>query len=419
MKEKIYIFKKSGFIEIIISNTIVKVLVFASSIFLPRFLSVRDFGIYTYTENIFNYFLIINGIGISNSILKFCSTNESKENHKTYWCYILKVGILFDIILFMIMLIFSLIYQFKFNMSNKIFMSMLCIPVFSFIFECVQLYLRSTFENAKYATLTFLYTFIFLILEIFLAIYLSIKGVILAKYISILLALILGIYFLYKTNYFTLKKNTLNIQKKIQILKYGFTMLIGNFASMIVTLNDTQILSNYINNPNTVALYKIGTLPLQIMLFFTNSIIIFILPIFVKHSDDPNWIKKNYKKTMIYNFLVCIFIHVCFFIFAKYFIMIFYGNEYYNSLPYIYRFLCVSFVLSTLRNIPGNLLSILGYEKYNLIVNIFTVILHIALQYIFMINLNIEGIGLALFISYLISGFLLFFKMNKIIHNKS
>ena len=52
MKDKINYLLKSGFIGIMISNTLVKLLVFASSIFLPRFLSVNNFGIFSYTENI-------------------------------------------------------------------------------------------------------------------------------------------------------------------------------------------------------------------------------------------------------------------------------------------------------------------------------------------------------------------------------
>ena len=47
--------KGKGFFEILISSTLVKVIMFLSAMFLPRFLSVSDYGILTYAETILNY----------------------------------------------------------------------------------------------------------------------------------------------------------------------------------------------------------------------------------------------------------------------------------------------------------------------------------------------------------------------------
>ena len=88
---------------------------------------------------------------------------------------------------------------------------------------------------------------------------------------------------MYRTDYFKITKSKLDSLRKKEIIKYGLTMLVGNFASIIVTLNDNQVFNNYIKDSSAIAMYKVGSLPLQIMLFFTNSIIIFIIPIFVKH----------------------------------------------------------------------------------------------------------------------------------------
>lgn len=415
MQEKINKVFKSGFISIMISNTLVKLLVFASSIFLPRFLAVNEFGIYSYTENLFNYFLIINGLGISNSILKYCSNNEDNNVHKGYFFFIIKTGIMLDLILFIIMFIFSLLYKFEFENSRLLFQLMLFIPIFSFIFECIQLFLRSIFENSKYSILTFFYSFLFLILQIVLAVYFTIIGVVFAKYLSLFIALALGGYFLYKSNYRQINTSSISVIRKKEIIRYGLTMMVGNFASMIISLNDTQIFNIYIKDPIAMAMYKVGSLPLQIMLFFTNSIIIFIIPIFVKHATDKVWIRKNYRFTMLLNFVICLVIHLLFFLFSKYFILLFYGDKYINALPYINRFLCVSFVLSSLRNIPGNLLAVLGFENYNLIINIITVLIHFILQIILVSIFKINAVGVSLFISYTISGLFLYFKMNKVI----
>ena len=63
-------------------------------------------------------------------------------------------------------------------------------------------------------------------------------------------------------------------------------------------------------------------------------------------------------------------------------------------------------------------MAILGHENYNLIINIITVAIHFILQILFISNFGTDGVGIALFISYLVSGILLFRKMYITINDK-
>ena len=60
----------SGFLHIIVSSSLVKVVSFISAIFLPRLLSKSDYGILTYVDNIRNYIIMINGLGIANATIR-------------------------------------------------------------------------------------------------------------------------------------------------------------------------------------------------------------------------------------------------------------------------------------------------------------------------------------------------------------
>ncbi len=407
------------FIHIIISTTFAKILMFASSIFLPRFLSVDDFGIYTYSENIFNYFLMINGLGLSNSILKFCAKTSSKKEGEMYFTTCLKLGIYFDLVLMILLVCFSSFYEFEFYKSKMLLQWMAGLLPLSFLFESIQLFLRANLCNKKFSWLTSIYALLLLTFQIILIFIFSLDGVIYAKYTALIGSILLGFLLLGKNNIVKLYKHKLVYEKIRELVKYAIIMLLGNFSSLIISLNDTQLIGSILKNSHTIALYKVGTFPLQIMLFFTNAIIVYITPLFIKRANDKRWVKLQYKKIMKINFVICLVIHIIMALFAKEFILVIYKESYLEALPYFYKFLVISFILSVVRNIPGNLLAVLGYEKYNLIVNILTVIIHFLLHTVLLNSYKESAIGIALLISYLFSGILLQIKINKYINRNS
>ena len=66
-------------------------------IFLPRFLSKADYGLLTYVDNIRNYVMLFNGIGITQATLRFCAQKGDDEVKKGYFISSLKIGIIADI----------------------------------------------------------------------------------------------------------------------------------------------------------------------------------------------------------------------------------------------------------------------------------------------------------------------------------
>ena len=70
---------KRGFFHIIAGSTLAKIAGFVSVFFLPRFLSKADYGLLTYVDNIRNYVMLFNGIGITQASLRFCAQKGSDE----------------------------------------------------------------------------------------------------------------------------------------------------------------------------------------------------------------------------------------------------------------------------------------------------------------------------------------------------
>ena len=76
---------RRGFFHIIAGSTLAKIAGFVSVFFLPRFLSKADYGLLTYVENIRNYVMLFNGIGVTNATLRFCAQKGSDEEKKGYF----------------------------------------------------------------------------------------------------------------------------------------------------------------------------------------------------------------------------------------------------------------------------------------------------------------------------------------------
>ena len=63
-----------GFFHIFIGNTLVKCVSLCSAIFLPRILVPESvYGMLGTVDNINSYLILMNGMGLANSVLRYCS----------------------------------------------------------------------------------------------------------------------------------------------------------------------------------------------------------------------------------------------------------------------------------------------------------------------------------------------------------
>ena len=64
MRDKIKFIYQKGLVHIMGSGLLNKVFTFIGNVFVVRFLTKREYGIFGYADNIMTFFLILNGMGI-------------------------------------------------------------------------------------------------------------------------------------------------------------------------------------------------------------------------------------------------------------------------------------------------------------------------------------------------------------------
>ncbi|MEG1497603.1 MAG: oligosaccharide flippase family protein [Clostridiales bacterium] len=403
-----------GFFHIIISSSLVKIVSFISVMFLPRFLSKADYGLLTYVDNILNYILLFNAIGISNATLKYCAKDEPNENKKGYFIASLIIGITFDLLLIVVSIIGFIVIPFPFSGAKVFLLAASFLPLFSFLFEDIQILLRACLENKKYSTISFIYAAIMVVLQISMAFLWQLKGIVIARYISLFACIFFG-YVLIK-NIKLMKSKAIIPHKNqiIQMLKFGIVMLAANSVSFLMQLNETFIIGQVLKDANALADYKIASYILTISLFLLQSVVIFIFPYFVKHADDKEWIWNKFKKIFLLNAAIMIPIHIILFLSAKLFIVIIFGENYINAVPLMRMLLVASLGHAIFRGITGNILAGIGEEKFNLRINIFFTVLHAIVDIIAIKLFGLNGAAIALTLVYFTSGIVMIYHLRKV-----
>ena len=183
---------KRGFFHIIAGSTLAKIAGFVSVFFLPRFLSKADYGLLTYVDNIRNYVMLFNGIGITQATLRYCAQKGSDEEKKGYFLASLKVGILADAAIILLTAAAYLVAPLPFEGARFQLLISACLPVFYFLFTDIQLLLRATFQNQRYSVYNFTYSFLLMIFQIVFAVLWGVTGVMVGRYISMGLCVLLG-----------------------------------------------------------------------------------------------------------------------------------------------------------------------------------------------------------------------------------
>ena len=389
--EGVLTLKQRGFFHIIAGSTLAKIAGFVSVFFLPRFLSKTDYGLLTYVENIRNYVMLFNGIGITQATLRYCAQKGSDEEKKGYFLASLKVGIAADVLIILITIVGYLIAPFPFEGARFQLLFSSCLPILYFLFTDIQLLLRATFQNQRYSVYNFTYSFLLMIFQIVFAVLWGVTGVMIGKYLSMALCVVMGFLLI----------------RDLVMIRFGIVMLTASATSMVMSYNETFIVGQLLKNEELLAEYRVASNILSISLFLLEALLVFILPYFIQHIGDKQWIWENYKKLFVINGAVMTVFHLGLFLFAKLYLFVFAGREYLDAVPLVRMFLVASWIQAVFRGISGNILAVTGEEKFNLKINIVFVIVHAVIDVTAVKLLGIYGAAIALIVVYFLSGLIM------------
>ena len=398
---------KRGFFHIIAGSTLAKIAGFVSVFFLPRFLSKADYGLLTYVENIRNYVMLFNGIGITNATLRFCAQQGSDEEKKGYFVASLKIGIFADVFLIMLTTAAFLVIPFPYEGARFQLVISSCLPILYFLFTDIQLLLRATFQNQRYSVYNFTYSFLLMIFQIVFAVLWGVTGVMIGKYLSMALCVLMGYLLIRDLPMMKVKAIKLDWHEIKTIIRFGIVMLTASATSTVMSYNETFIVGQLLKDEELLAEYRVAANILSISLFLLEALLVFILPYFIQHIKDKQWIWENYKKLFVINGTVMTLFHLGLFIFAKLYLFIFAGPEYMGAVSLVRMFLVASWIQAVFRGISGNILAVTGEEKFNLKINIVFVVVHAVIDVAAVKTLGIYGAAIALIVVYFLSGLIM------------
>lgn len=383
----------SGFFHIIISSTLVKIVSFISAMFLPRIISDKaDYGLLSYVDNIRSYILMINGLGISYAIMRYCAKESNEKRRWGYFVTIMRYGVFIDVFIVLGTVFFAFITPETIVGQRELIIYAAATPIFFLLFDGIQLYLRSCLKNKEYSALSFSYSIIMVLFQIAAALAYGVTGVVWIRYVAITLAALYGVYLIKKTRTYSViyEKPSVDVFKEIKL--FGFIMLLSNATSSIMALNETQLLASVTKDAAMVAEYKVATYIFFIATFLSQSITVFIFPYFVKNIENKNWIWKSYKKVMKYNALIMVILHIGLWILVEPFTYFVFGEQYAGSIPFMKLLLIASFGQTVFRSITGNVLAAVGGERFNLLINCISIVVHISVAWGAMKIVGVYGI---------------------------
>lgn len=411
--QEFYKLKSKGFVSFVISSSISRAISFVSIIFLARILTKSDYGLLSYVDNIRNYVLIINGLGLSNVVLRYCAQNNNLSTNKGYLYSSLGIGIVFDVIIIGISLLFFSQLQFDYPEANRYLISMAFLPLFIYMFESFQMFFRATFRNSLFSIVTIVYSALMIILQIIMGYFFDLLGIVYGRYIAIILSIIFALV-IYFVKYHDRTKITLptKIELKAMIL-LGISFLIAGASSTMITYNETIVISKFVLNKEILADYKAASLILQITYFFINSIVLFSFPYFVRNKLSLSWIKTNFNKLTKYLVVLMIPVHLFLYLGMNLIISVIFGSEYLTSVPFA-RFILISSLIQTVFRMPlGNILIAVGKEKANVIINLVSLLIHFVLAYYLTSIFSVIGGMSATMIIYALSSVVMYMVLNR------
>ena len=408
--------EKKNLIMVVASNVMVKCIAFFPSVFLARFLTKAELASLSYADNILGYFLIFAGLGMSNSLLRYC-THSNEGKNRAYFNFALKNGVITNIIFAVVGIIIFQNITFSFSDVKTLLITLVFTNVFQYIYECISYYIRTQMKFELYSKSNVFFSLEKLVLLILFTYFLGLAGTIISRYIClfIIIAILLskGIG---RTN----KKYYLKTEEKKEFVKYSITTMIFTGCSTLMPLNEMFLVNNLLNDSIVTANYKTAMAIPYNLIFLATSIMVYYAPIFSQHeqSNDYEWIRRKSKELTIKVTIVYVAITLFMIVAAKYIILFIYGEKYLDSV-FLMQILTVAYAVNaSIRTVPMNILYAIGLVKNNAYNMGISMIVHFILDYAFLNFMGINGIAFASIIVYSLSGLQMWWALTKCVNEK-
>lgn len=386
---------KKGLFHVFGANIINKIVAFVCNILVVRLVAQIDYGYYTSAYNVITIAMLITGAGTLSGALQYGSEQRGEEEKKEYFKYCLAIGIVFDLILSVGILGYAFGELMPIKETKQYIIFLTPTILLHYIFEYFGVLLRSQKRVKEYARLLNVNSILLSTLSCLGALLGGVSGLILGRVIAYLVSWLMGMFYNKELLEGIFKSETISNVKKKDVLKYSISCcLIAALNRLLYTI-DVTVITYIVKDPETIAIYKVGTLIPEALDFIPHSILVVISPYFAEHNKDNewlrNWTKKLYTYTGLFNLMITLFLVVT----ASWVVTFLWGAEYMQSVP-IYIVLSLSFFVSaTFRQTGTNVLSTLRKTTYNLVISCITGVANIILDIWLVTKFGIYGAAIA------------------------
>ncbi len=386
LKHILQSFAQRGGMSIFFSSLIARILSFIASIVALQLIDNTTLGLVIYAFTIISFVIPISGLGLHQSLIRYGALLDSKSQKNSLFLYVLKKGVLWSLILVVIIIVASFIFEpLLLESRNYHIVLSLIIPT-SFVLEVLKIQLRLFHKNVKFAKVEFTYALVLLVSVFLLSYFYQEKGYIAALISAPILTSLLflkGLDIEYKQH------------PKLSIIdrsfwKYGFFASLSNVATQFLAAIDIILIGYFLTNPETVTIYKyIALIPLS-LLFLPR---VFMTTDFVKITE--NIYDKNYIRTYIKNYsLLFLIISICIILFSlvfSNFILSFFGENFTDHADSFKALVIGVCGILLFRGLFGNLLSAIGKASTNYWIALCAICLNILSNYFLIPKYGIFG----------------------------
>ena len=408
---------KKGLFSIFGASVLANILGFIANTVIVRFISKAEYGIYSYANNQLTYFMLLSGLGAGSAILQMCSEiPDDNEKVKSIYNFGCKVGILSNLALALIILLYSYFVPLPVKGADMLLRLMCLLPLAKSLPNMQTGFMRSRLRNNDFAWSNIIKAVASCVFMIAGAYFFKAEGLIAGNYITAFLTTFL-IALIFHVPIISKKHGTLLKETKKDFFKISLISMANNAISELLYLLDITIIAAIVGSEEVIASYKVATVIPTGLIFFPSALITFIYPYFARHKDDAVWVKKNYIYAILATFALDAVIAVILFIIAPWLLPFLFGANYTDAvLPF--RILITGFAFSgTFRILSGNLLVTQRELKFNMVVAITSGIVNIIADIILIRVYGSVGAAIATVIVQLLSGIMntsrMFYVLNK------
>lgn len=407
---------EKGAIHIFTGSFLVKFVTFFGSVIIVRLLSKAEYGLLSYSENLYSFAYILAGFGLTNAVVRYVVLAKTEEEKKAVFDFIHKLSFKINLALIVIFAVINTFYDHTENFETcriYIYIMLLSIP-FQYCIDNDLSLERSLFNNKKYAFFSFIFAASTVLARLLGAIFNGVLGVIIfVVVLNITLALLFS-KSKDRRQFEDISRITLEGGMKKNILKYGFQYMLTNGLWTLFMLIDIFMFGKILNNPAMIAEYKVAyAWPANISIICT-AIGIFIAPYFIKNENNPVWIRKNYIRTFLLSFIFVGAAGLVMILLAKPLIYIYGGADYYNIIPLMQILTIGSIINNGLRYTTANIFAAMGRIKFNMAVSMLGIVVQILLNLYMIPRLGMYGPAVTGIVNYSIMAIILFVCFAKI-----